>query len=87
MRNEHASTSVLLGGMVIAALLLFSMSSKGLVYAHQKQLYTIGNNKYLFATGFLNEPVYLDDKSGVDLNVYTPDPTDPISTNSNSTNL
>ena len=85
MRSEFTSISVLLGVMTIAAQLLFSMSSKGLVYAHQKQLYTIGNNKYLFAAGFLNEPVYLDDKSGVDLYVYTPDPKDPMSTDSNST--
>ena len=85
MRGEFTSISVLLGVMAIAALLLFSMSSKGLVYAHQKQLYTIGNNKYLFLSGFLNEPVYVDDKSGVDLYVYTPDPKDPMSTDSNST--
>ena len=65
--------------------LLVSSSSKGLVYSHQKQLYTIGNNKYLFAAGFLNEPVYVDDKSGVDLSVYMPDPKDPMSTDSNST--
>ena len=71
--------------MTIAVLLIFLVSSKGLVYAHQKQLYTIGNNKYLFAAGFLNEPVYVDDKSGVDLYVYTPDPKDPMSTDSNST--
>jgi hypothetical protein len=74
-----------LGVIAIAALVFFSMSSKGLVYAHQKQLYTIGNTKYLFAAGFLIEPVYLDDKSGVDLHVYTPDPKDPMSTDSNST--
>jgi hypothetical protein len=55
------------------------------VYAHQKQLYTIGNDKFLFAAGFLNEPVYVDDKSGVDLYAYTPDPKDPMSTDSNST--
>jgi hypothetical protein len=71
--------------MSIAALILFSMSSKGLVYAHQKQLYTIGNDKYLFVSGFLNEPLYVDDKSGVDFYAYTPDPKDPMSTDSNST--
>jgi len=67
MRGGFTPIPVLLGIMAIAALLLFSMSSKGLVYAHQKQLYTVGNNKYLFLSGFLNEPVYVDDKSGVDL--------------------
>ena len=71
--------------MAIAAFLLFSMSGKGMVYAHQKQLYTIGDNKYLFVAGFLNEPVYVDDKSGVALYVYTPDPKDPMSTDSNLT--
>ena len=85
MRSEFTSISVLLGIMTIAALVIFSMASKGLVYAHQKQLYTIGNDRYLFAAGFLNEPVYVDDKSGVDLFVYTPDPKDPMSTDSNST--
>ena len=85
MRSEFTSISVLLGIMTIATLVIFSMASKGLVYAHQKQLYTIGNDRYLFAAGFLNEPVYVDDKSGVDLFVYTPDPKDPMSTDSNST--
>ena len=85
MRSEFTSISVLLGIMTITALVIFSMASKGLVYAHQKQLYTIGNDRYLFAAGFLNEPVYVDDKSGVDLFVYTPDPKDPMSTDSNST--
>lgn len=85
MRGGFTPIPVLLGIMAIAALLLFSMSSKGLVYAHQKQLYTVGNNKYLFLSGFLNEPVYVDDKSGVDLYVYTPDPKDPMNTDSNST--
>ena len=61
------------------------MSGKGMVYAHQKQLYTIGDNKYLFVAGFQNEPVYVDDKSGVALYVYTPDPKDPMSTDSNLT--
>jgi hypothetical protein len=85
LRSKITSISVTLGVIAIAALVFFSMSSKGLVHAHQKQLYTIGNNKYLFAAGFLNEPVYIDDKSGVDLYVYTPDPKDAMSTDSNST--
>jgi hypothetical protein len=85
MREKHCSVSFLLVALVTAALLLFSMSLKGMIYAHQKQLYTIGNNKYLFVSGFLNEPVYVDDKSGVALYVYTPDPKDPMSTDSNST--
>ena len=33
LRNQRTSASILLGGMIIAALLLFSISSKGLVYA------------------------------------------------------
>ena len=52
LRNQRTSASILLGGMIIAALLLFSIASKGLVYAHQKQLYTIANNNYLFVPDF-----------------------------------
>jgi hypothetical protein len=85
MGNKYPSVSFLLAGLAIAALLLFSMSIKGTVFAHQKQLYTIGGDRYLFVSGFLNEPVYVDDKSGVALYVYTPDPKDLMSTDSNLT--
>jgi hypothetical protein len=46
--------------------------------AHQRQLLQIGPTDYLVVVGFLNEPVYTGDKSGVDLIVMTPDASNPI---------
>ena len=42
-------------------------------YAHQRQLFTIGNDDYLFVVGSLNEPIFVDDKTGVDMAAYSPD--------------
>jgi hypothetical protein len=85
MRSGYHSICFVLGGIALVMLLMFSIYSKPLVSAHQKQLYTIGKNQYLFVAGFLNEPVYVDDKSGVDFYAYTPDPKDPMSEDSNLT--
>ncbi len=46
--------------------------------AHQRQLFQIGTADYLFVVGFLNEPVFTGDKSGVDLFVWVPDPANPM---------
>ncbi len=63
-------------GAVLAAagLLLLPASPAG---AHQRQLLQIGGTDYLFVVGFLNEPVFTGDRSGVDLNVVLPDPSNP----------
>jgi hypothetical protein len=45
--------------------------------AHQRQLLQIGTTDYLVVIGFVNEPVYTGDKSGVDLAVMRPDPSNP----------
>jgi hypothetical protein len=46
--------------------------------AHQRQLLQIGGTDYLLVVGFLNEPVFTGDKSGVDLAVLVPDPAQPL---------
>ena len=56
-----------------AALLIFSINSQ-IAFAHQRALYNIGGKDYLFVIGSQNEPVFVDDKSGVDFFAYTPDP-------------
>ena len=53
------------------------------VYAHQRQLFTIGNEDYLFVVGSLNEPIFVDDKTGVDFAAYSPDPADPVNSKAN----
>jgi hypothetical protein len=45
--------------------------------AHQRQLLQIGSADYLVVIGFINEPVYTGDKSGVDLVLLLPDPAYP----------
>jgi hypothetical protein len=45
--------------------------------AHQRQLLQIGATDYLVVVGFLSEPVFTGDKSGVDLSIMTADPSSP----------
>jgi hypothetical protein len=47
------------------------------VLAHERQVIEIGNEEYLFVIGSLNEPVVVDDKSGIDLRVMLADQDDP----------
>lgn len=60
-----------------ALLLVFALPQ--LAFAHEQQIITIGDKTYLIEIGTVNEPVAVDDKTGVDLIVHTPDPADPTS--------
>ena len=70
--------------IVLGCALLFSMSAQSAL-AHQRALFTIGGKDYLLVVGSQNEPVFVDDKSGVELFAYTPDPKDPMNSQSNGT--
>jgi hypothetical protein len=51
-----------------AILVLFSIGIlQNVVFAHQRQLFTIGDKDYLFVVGSIGEPLYVDQKSGVKL--------------------
>ncbi len=52
------------------ALILASALASG----HERQVIKIGDKKYLFTVGFLNEPTYVDDKSGLDVQVVQVSP-------------
>jgi hypothetical protein len=54
-------------------------------YAHQRALYTINGKDYLFVIGSLNEPAFINDKTGVDFRAYWPNATDPTNSNANGT--
>ena len=54
-------------------------------YAHQRALYTINGKDYLFVIGSLNEPAFINDKTGVDFSAYWPNATDPTNTKANDT--
>ena len=51
------------------ALTLFLAASVQIASAHERRVYRVGANDYTFVVGFVNEPVNIDDKSGVDLAV------------------
>jgi hypothetical protein len=71
--------------MMMTILLVSSYLFHQNVYAHQRQLFTIGKTDYLFVVGSLNEPIFLDDKTGVDFAAYSPDPNDPVDSKANGT--
>src|ERR671923_1337399 len=67
-----------LTGALALAVLVSSVSVTPQAFAHERQLYTIGGQDYLIVIGSLNEPVFVDDKSGVDLRVLRADPNNPM---------
>jgi hypothetical protein len=49
-----------------AILVLFSIGIlQNVVFVHQRELFTIGDKDYLFVVGSIDEPLYVDQKSGV----------------------
>lgn len=71
--------------LAVVVMISFVSVSTPQAFAHQRQLYTIGGQDYLFVVGSLNEPIFVDDKTGVYLSVQTPDPNDPMNSNANGT--
>jgi hypothetical protein len=80
--NKHTNLVVVIA--VMTTLVSFFILHQN-VYAHQRQLFTIGNEDYLFVVGSLNEPIFVDDKTGVDFAAYSPDPTDPVNSKADGT--
>jgi hypothetical protein len=76
--QKNSKVSTMIGAIALAALLSLVAVSTPQAFAHQRQLYTIGNQDYLIVIGSLNEPVFVDDKSGVDLRVLQADPNNPM---------
>jgi hypothetical protein len=69
-----------------AILVLFLIGIlQNVAFAHQRQLFTIGDKDYLFVVGSIGEPLYVDQKSGVELFAYWPDPSDPVNSQANGT--
>jgi hypothetical protein len=59
---------------IVAALALWGTPGSG----HERQLIQIGTTDYLLVVGFLSEPVYTGDRSGLDLRVVLPDRSNPL---------
>jgi hypothetical protein len=75
----------LFGAIATATILVSSTGIQNVAFAHQRQLFTIGDKDYLFVVGSLNEPIFVDDKSGVDFAAYWPNATDPLNSDANGT--
>lgn len=77
---------ILFGAIATATIILVSSTGiQNVAFAHQRQLFTIGDKDYLFVVGSLNEPIFVDDKSGVDFAAYLPNATDPLNSDANGT--
>ena len=63
--------------LLVAALMLTLVFVPKGASAHERQVFDINGTKYLFVIGSLNEPVVVDDKTGVDLRVKIADPNNP----------
>jgi hypothetical protein len=74
---QKPKVSVLTAALALAVMISF-LSVTPQAFAHQRQLYTIGGQDYLIVIGSLNEPIFVDDKSGVDLRVLRADPNNPM---------
>jgi hypothetical protein len=75
---QKSKVSVLTAALALGILVLSLVSVTPQAFAHQRQLYTIGAQDYLIVIGSLNEPVFVDDKSGVELRVLRADPNNPM---------
>jgi hypothetical protein len=75
---QKSNILTLISALAFAAVVSFVPVTMPQAFAHQRQLYTIGNQDYLIVIGSLNEPVFVDDKSGVDLRVLQADPNNPM---------
>jgi hypothetical protein len=78
---------VMITTLATAAILVLSSTGilQNMAFAHQRQLFTIGDKDYLFVVGSIGEPLYVDQKSGVELFAYWPDPSDPVNSQANAT--
>jgi hypothetical protein len=61
----------------IFSLIFASVFLPSAVFAHERQVFNIGGQSYLFTVGSLNEPLVVDDKTGVDFRVKSADPKNP----------
>jgi hypothetical protein len=78
MYAKNSKVSTMIGALALAALLSLVAVSTPQAFAHQRQLYTIGGQDYLIVIGSINEPIYVDDKTGVELRVLRADPNNPM---------
>lgn len=72
---------------MLTSIIFASLYSAGVqsVSAHESRLYSIGDQDYWITVGSIDEPVFVDDKSGVEAFISLADPADPLNGDSNAT--
>lgn len=60
-----------LSASVVSIVMVSLTLTTNFAFAHERRTYQIGSQTYNFVVGFLNEPVHVGDKTGVDLTVNT----------------
>ena len=77
--NKFVYTTVVFG------ILISIMIPIQTAVAHENRLYNIGGKDYWIAVGSVNEPVYVDDKSGAEAFISLADKSDPLNSDANGT--
>jgi len=70
---------------IFAMMSIITAPAMQAAYAHQRALFTINGKDYLFVIGSIDEPINVDDKTGVELRGIWPNATDPTNTSANGT--
>src|SRR4051812_35407579 len=55
--------------IVLLPLAFLLLALPSFAFAHEHDVYDIGGKQYQFVVGSLNEPIVVDDKTGVDLTI------------------
>jgi hypothetical protein len=84
-KNSNRKRNLLTVSSIVVAIILVMSLNSHIALAHQRALFNIGGKDFLLVIGSQNEPVFIDDKSGVDFFAYTPDPKDPMNSRANGT--
>lgn len=82
MKNKNLGAFSVAGISMVLILASIGLHS---VAGHETRLYTIGDRDYFITVGSINEPAFVDDKTGVELFASWPDPTDPMNADANGT--
>ena len=81
MKKRSLMESITIATVLVTSSVLASQSAFG----HEERLYTIGDKDYWITVGSMNEPAFVDDKSGAEAFIVLADPADPLNSDSNGT--
>lgn len=81
MKKRSLAAAIMIAAMLVTSSVLASQRT----FAHEERLYTIGDKDYWITVGSMNEPAFVDDKSGAEAFIAIADPADPLNSDSNGT--